>query len=141
MGRFGLHDATGLAATLDAAKGFQSGKIMVLGQSLGGNHGAGAGLLAAMRGLVLPCSGVVLGDLSEARRGVGQRCVLVGGSRQAPIAAACIDRCNRTAIAVQRIRRDNLPLESDQAKHLERRRQFATMVGGHRGQRQAQPRG
>jgi len=67
--------------------------------------------------------------------------VLVGGSCQAPIAAACIDRCNRTAIAVQRIRRDNLALERDQAKHLERRLQFATMVGGHRGQRQAQPRG
>ena len=114
---------------------------MVFGQSLGGNHCAGPGLLAAMPGLVLPCSGVVWRQLVKTGPGVGQERVLVGGSRQAPIAAACIDRCNRTAIAVQRIRRDNLPLESDQAKHLERRRQFATMVGGHRGQRQAQPRG
>jgi|GEM_PF-2573276 len=136
-----LHDATRLAAAFDAAKGFQAGKIMVLGQSLGGNHGASAGLLAAMRGLVLPCCGAVLGELPEARRGVGQRCVLVGGSRQASIAAACIDRCNRTAIAMERIGGRDLALERDQAKHLERRRQFATMVGGHRGQRQAQPRG
>jgi len=83
-----LHDATDLAAAFDAAKGFQSGKIMVFGQSLGGNHGAGPGLLAAMPGLVLTRIGVVLGDLSEARRGVGQERALVGGSRQAPIAAA-----------------------------------------------------
>jgi len=41
---------------------------------------------------------------------------------------------------MERIGGHNLALESDQAKHLKRRLQYATMVGGHRGQRQAQPR-
>ena len=66
MAGFGLHDATRLASGLDPAKSLQTGEIMVFGQSLGGNHRSGAGLLAAMPRLVLPRCGVVGGDLAEA---------------------------------------------------------------------------
>ena len=59
---------------------------------------------------------------------------LVGLQRQAIIAAAFGDRCNRAAIAMQRIGGHDLALERDQARNFDRRLQFATMVGGHRDQ-------
>ena len=110
---------------------------MVFGQSLCGNHFACAGLFTAMSGLVVPRCGVVGGDLCRSTTLHLTRACLVGLQRQAPIAAACIarrgdrgDRCNRPAIAVQRIRRDTLALERDQAQHFKRRLQFSAISGG-----------
>jgi len=78
MAGFGLHDATRLAAAFDPAKRFQSGEIMVFGQSLGGNHRAGPGLLAAMPGSLLTRDRVIWRQLVETGPGGRQRCVLVG---------------------------------------------------------------
>jgi hypothetical protein len=54
MTGLGPHLAVGFPAGFDPAEGFLFWEIMMLCQSLGGNHGAGAGLLAAMSGLRLP---------------------------------------------------------------------------------------
>ena len=66
MAGFGLYGAVRLAAALGAPEGFQSGEIMVFGQSLGGNHRAGPGLLAAMPGSPLTRGQVVWRQLAEA---------------------------------------------------------------------------
>ena len=72
MAGFGLHLAIGFSAGLDPAEGLQSWEIMMLCQSLGGNDGAGAGLLAAMPGLLLTGDRMVWQNLAETRPGVGQ---------------------------------------------------------------------
>jgi len=87
MAGFGLHDATRLAAAFDAAKGFQVGEILVFDQSLGRNHHAGPGLLAAMPGSLLTRDRVIWRQLADTGPGVRQQRVLVGLQRQAIIAA------------------------------------------------------
>lgn len=49
-----------------------------------------------------------------------------------------VDRRNLTTIAVERICGDNLPRERDQAENLESGVQFATLIAGQAGKRQAQ---
>ena len=71
MAGFGLCGTTRLAARPDAAERLQAGEIMVFGQSLGGNHRAGAGLLATMPGSLLSRVRVVLRQLAETGPGVG----------------------------------------------------------------------
>ena len=60
----------------------------MFGQSLGGNHRAGPGLLAAMPGSLLTRDRVIWQQLAETGPGIGQQRVLVGLQRQAIIAAA-----------------------------------------------------
>jgi hypothetical protein len=71
--------------------------------------------------------------------------VLIGRSRQAPIAAAFGNRCDLAAIAIERIGGHDLAHKRDQAMNFDRRLQVAAMVGGRRdrvgGQRQARPGG
>ena len=73
MAGFGLHLAIGFPAGLDPAEGLQAGEFMVLRQTLGGNHRAGAGLLAAMPGLLLTGDRMVWQNLAETGPGVGQQ--------------------------------------------------------------------
>ena len=68
----GLQLAIGFPAGLDPAEGFRPWEIMVLGQALGRNHGAVAGLLSAMSRLFLAGHRVVGRLLAEARPGIGQ---------------------------------------------------------------------
>ena len=61
---------------------------------------------------------------------------MVGLQRHAVVASNAGDRCNRAAIAVQRIGGHNLALERDQAKHFKPCVQFAAVAGSHRHMRQ-----
>ena len=124
----------------DPPKCFKSGEFMVLCQSFSQNHQTRAGFLAAMPRLLLPHSLVVYLDLAKAGSGVGEKRILVSFQRQALVASTVHDRCNRAAIAVQRIRGHNPALERDQAEHLKPCDQFATIIGGHRRKRQTKAR-
>ena len=72
MAGFGLNLAIGFLAGFDPAGGFQSWKIMMLCQALGGNHGAGPRLFPAMSRLFLAGHRMTGRDLAEARPGIGQ---------------------------------------------------------------------
>ena len=72
MAGFGLHFAIGFPAGLDPAEGLQSWEIMMLCQSLGGNHRACAGFLAAMPGLLVMRDRMVWQNLAETGPGIGQ---------------------------------------------------------------------
>ena len=84
---------------------------------------------------------MALPDLAETSPCVGQEGVLIGFQCEAPVPALRVDCCSRAAIAVQRVTGDDLALERDQPERLNGRVQFRASVGGHGGQRQAQPRG
>jgi hypothetical protein len=62
----------------NTAEGLQAGEFMVLRQTLGGNHRAGAGLLATMPGLLVMRDRMVWQNLAETGPGVGQQRVLIG---------------------------------------------------------------
>lgn len=71
--------------------------------------------------------------LAEARPSIG------GASpdwpqRQAPVAAAHVDRCHRAAVAVQRIARHDLAFRGYQPEDFKRRVQFRAVVGRAAGQ-------
>jgi len=66
------------------------------------------------------------------------RAYLVSFESKAPIAAPFVDRCNRAAIAKERIGRHDLAYERDQAQHLKHRPEFCAIVGSDRGRYQAQ---
>ena len=68
----GLHFAIGFPAGLDMTEGLQTGEFMVLRQTLGENHRAGAGLLAAMPGLLVMRDRMVWQNLAEIGPGIGQ---------------------------------------------------------------------
>jgi hypothetical protein len=101
IARFGLHFSIGFPAGPDTPEGLQAWKFMLIRQTLSGNHRAGAGLLAAMPGLLVMRDRMVWRNLAETGPDIGQQRVLVGFQRQAIIAAASGDCCNRAAIAVQ----------------------------------------
>ncbi len=65
MAGLGLHFAIGFPAGLDTAECLQAGKFMVLRQTLSRNHRAGAGLLAAMPGLLVMRDRMVWWNLAE----------------------------------------------------------------------------
>ena len=101
MAGFSLYGAIRRAAALDAAERLQAREIMVFGQSPGGNHRTGSGLVAAMPGLVLPRCGVVWRQPAGTGPGIGKEPgpgwrIAPGTNRRRPL----FDRCNRAAIAV-----------------------------------------
>ena len=107
----------------------------MLYQALDGNHRAVAGLFPAMTGVFLVGHRMVGRDISEGRPGNGELRVLVGLQREARVAAPFVDRNNRSAIALSRIRRYGLVFERNQADHLDRHLGFAAIVGSHRRRR------
>jgi hypothetical protein len=69
MARFGLYFSIGFPAGPDTPEGLQAWKFMVIRQTLSGNHRAGAGLLAAMPGLLVMRDQMVWRNLAETRTG------------------------------------------------------------------------
>ena len=72
MAGFGLYFAIGFPAGPDTAEGLQAGEFIVLRQTLGGNHRAGACLLAAMPGRLVMRDRMVWQNLAETGPGIGQ---------------------------------------------------------------------
>ena len=83
---------------------------MMFRQTFGRNNHGRSGFLPAVAGLFLPGNRMGVFHLAEARPGIGEERVLIGLQRQAPVAAARVDRCHRAAVAVQRIARHDLAL-------------------------------
>ncbi len=133
--------AVGLARGLYLAEALEPREFMVFCQSLGRNDHGRPRLLPAVTAVFGDRDGVALPDLVRTHPGVRQQRVLVRLQRQAPVAAARVDRRDRAAVAVQCIAGDDLALQRDQPEDLERGVEFRAVVGRPAGQGQAQPRG
>ncbi len=76
---------------------------MMFGQKLARYDSRPSGLGSTVAAIPAYRAGVRVWLRSEAGPGIGQERVLVGLERKAPVATARVDRCNRTAIALQGI--------------------------------------
>ncbi len=111
---------------------------MMLRQSIDRNHHRLSDLVPAVAGVFGDGAGVAVIHLAETGPCIGRGRTLAGHERQAPDAAAGIDRCNRAAIAVERVGGHHLAFERVQAERLDCELQFRAVIRRYAGQLPAQ---